>query len=297
MATATSPFDILPPNLFNVFSTQGHGNLQRHYMAILLRIYELAEFNRFGLTRDVVVAEIVDYLKTVDEEALSQLDAEAEADDGERDYAGYLLRRLDEAGYLALVTCMTTLNSCGARLHEFGAMPLREGDRVRIEAQLARPSYIYLLWIDSEGNVQPVYPWKLGQWEQRPATEVSVSRVELPERVDQGSPVLPGRPGMESVILLARDTPLPPDVDLAELLTDLPTVPIPQEQSHRVTHFLSGKAVTREQDRERGIGFAPEDLADPVRTLHQQIIERLKEHFTLVRGVSFANLGSSMDQP
>jgi hypothetical protein len=100
MATATSPFDILPPNLFNVFSTQGHGNLQRHYMAILLRIYELAEFNRFGLTREVVVAEIVDYLKTVDEEDLSQIDAEAEADDGERDYAGYLLRRLVHAGWL-----------------------------------------------------------------------------------------------------------------------------------------------------------------------------------------------------
>jgi selenide,water dikinase len=28
--------------------------------------------------------------------------------------------RLDAAGYEALVTCMTTLNSCGARLHEFG---------------------------------------------------------------------------------------------------------------------------------------------------------------------------------
>jgi selenide,water dikinase len=27
--------------------------------------------------------------------------------------------RLDEAGYEALVTCMTTLNSCGTRLHEF----------------------------------------------------------------------------------------------------------------------------------------------------------------------------------
>jgi hypothetical protein len=100
MTTATNPFDILPPNLFNVFSTQGHGNLQRHYMAILLRIYELAEFNRFGLTREVVVAEIVDYLKTIDQEELSQIDAEAETDDGERDYAGYLLRRLVHAGWL-----------------------------------------------------------------------------------------------------------------------------------------------------------------------------------------------------
>ena len=29
--------------------------------------------------------------------------------------------RLDNTGYEALVTCMTTLNKCGARLHEFGA--------------------------------------------------------------------------------------------------------------------------------------------------------------------------------
>ena len=76
-ATATNPFDILPPNLFNVLSTQGHGNLQRHYMAILLRIYELAEFNRFGLTREIVIAEIVDYLKTVRPEEMPVIEAEA----------------------------------------------------------------------------------------------------------------------------------------------------------------------------------------------------------------------------
>jgi hypothetical protein len=60
MSALTNPFDILPANLFNIFSTQGQGDLQRHYMAILLRIYEMAEFNRFGLTREQVVAEIVD---------------------------------------------------------------------------------------------------------------------------------------------------------------------------------------------------------------------------------------------
>jgi len=111
-----NPFDILPVNLFNVFSTQGHGNLQRYCMAILLRIYELAEFNRFGLTRQVVVAEIVDYLKTVDQKDLAAIEAEDEADGGgwfdsapldyardghhRRDYAGYLLRRLVDAGWL-----------------------------------------------------------------------------------------------------------------------------------------------------------------------------------------------------
>lgn len=100
IAKTPNPFDILPANLFNVFSTQGHASLQRHYMAILLRIYELAEFNRFGLTREMVVAEIVDYLQAVDQEVLSEIEAEDEAAAGERDYAGYLLRRLVEAGWL-----------------------------------------------------------------------------------------------------------------------------------------------------------------------------------------------------
>ena len=108
LGTAANPFDVLPGNLFNVFSTQGHGNLQRHYMAILLRIYALAEFNRFGLTREVVVAEIVDYLKTVEPEELAAIGNEEETDGGDcfdttrhkRDYAGYLVRRLVDAGWL-----------------------------------------------------------------------------------------------------------------------------------------------------------------------------------------------------
>ncbi len=104
MTALTNPFDILPANLFNVLSTQG--GLQRHYMAVLLRIYELAEFNRFGLTREVVVAEIVDYLTNEDTEELVQsMDVnEADADDSPgdttQDYASWMLRRLVEAGWL-----------------------------------------------------------------------------------------------------------------------------------------------------------------------------------------------------
>ena len=61
MAPLTNPFDVLPAGLFNLLGSQA-GPLQSHYMAILLRIYEMAEFNRFGLTREMVIAEIVDYL-------------------------------------------------------------------------------------------------------------------------------------------------------------------------------------------------------------------------------------------
>jgi hypothetical protein len=38
-----NPFDILPGNLFNLLSVQGRNTLQRHYIAILLGLYALAE--------------------------------------------------------------------------------------------------------------------------------------------------------------------------------------------------------------------------------------------------------------
>ena len=38
----TNPFDTLPPQLFNILGTGGFGNLQRHHIAVLLRIYDLA---------------------------------------------------------------------------------------------------------------------------------------------------------------------------------------------------------------------------------------------------------------
>ena len=107
MTALSNPFDILPTNLFNALGSHT-GGLQRHYMAILLRIYELAEFNRFGLTRDVVVAEIVDYLAGEDtdmlaEPAIDLLAGEEPEDpppDDAQEYASWILRRLVDAGWL-----------------------------------------------------------------------------------------------------------------------------------------------------------------------------------------------------
>ena len=82
-------------------------------MRFLLRLYEQAEFNRFGLTREVAIAEIVDYLKTAGDEAQITAEIEASLDDsavelanpvgGQKsiaDYASYLLRRLAETGWI-----------------------------------------------------------------------------------------------------------------------------------------------------------------------------------------------------
>ena len=106
-----NPFDILPSNLFNLFSTQGHGTLQRHYMAILLIIYAQAEFNRFGLAREVVMSEIVNYLQSAEAEGDVAAEMAAQPDgDSEpasltgqktaQDYAAYLLRRLEITSWI-----------------------------------------------------------------------------------------------------------------------------------------------------------------------------------------------------
>ncbi len=106
-----NPFDILPAHFFNIFSSQGIASLQWHYMAILIRIYNLAEFNRFGLARETVLAEIVDYIKEADAE--SEVEAEManqtspEPDSSslagskpEQSYASYLIRRLADSGWI-----------------------------------------------------------------------------------------------------------------------------------------------------------------------------------------------------
>jgi hypothetical protein len=98
LSTITNPFDILPANLFNLFSTQGQGDWQGHYMAVLLRIYDLAEFNRFGLTREQVIAEIVDYLNRQNLDTF-QIDEDVHTTDTP-EVASWLVRRLDETGWI-----------------------------------------------------------------------------------------------------------------------------------------------------------------------------------------------------
>ncbi len=100
-APAPNPFDLLPIGLFNIL---GSGGQQRHYMAILLRIYKMAEFNRFGLTREQVVAEIMDYVTHEGAEALTQAedteDITAPEISDAQEYASWMVRRLVEVGWL-----------------------------------------------------------------------------------------------------------------------------------------------------------------------------------------------------
>ena len=108
------------------------------------------------------------------------------------------------------------------RLDQSGVLPLRAGDRFRIEARLSRPAYLYLFWLGSDAKVSSIYPWKPGRWDARPEREAKIDRLELPAETDKAWEIPTGSPGVETLLLLVREaSPLPPrhEENLARLLS------------------------------------------------------------------------------
>jgi hypothetical protein len=168
------------------------------------------------------------------------------------------------------------------------ALPLRAKDQIRIEVELNRPAYVYLLWIGAEGAITPLYPWVPGEWDKRPR-EVRTNQVNLPEAVDQGWS-MEGASGMESLLLLARDEPLPADVDLKQMLLGLPKLPL--QDPRTLVWFTNGVVTPKSAAPLRGPDvFTPRPLDDPVLKLQGEIQQRLAPHIKVSRAVSFAFQG------
>jgi hypothetical protein len=166
-----------------------------------------------------------------------------------------------------------------------GTAPLRRGDQVRVEARLSRPMYLYLVWIDSQGRASPLFPWPPGRWSERPKKETPFDRVSLPEPINQGWPV-EGPAGMETLVLLARNDPLPPDVHLAQLLADLPKQPA--RDPHAVLWFAEGRSIGK-GGVSRGLALSdPKPIDDPQLKMQQLLWKRLGRYFPVQRAVSMA---------
>lgn len=178
----------------------------------------------------------------------------------------------------------------GLSLRAPGALPLRTGDQVRIEAQVAAAHYLYLIWIDSRGQAWPVYPWTPGNWDAIPSKQRRLTRLSLPEAADEGWP-MQGEAGMETLLLLARESPLPASFILNAELTHLSAQPMQNPRS--LVWFAEGEPVTAQLDQLRGPNFFdPQRIDDPLLQTQRLIRESLKPHFPIIRAISFANAGS-----
>ncbi len=100
------------------------------------------------------------------------------------------------------------------------ARPPAAGDLIHLEIELLTPAYAYVLWIDGKGAADAIYPWDRQDPDalRKPApARRAPKHFRLPSEAGDHFP-LAGEGGIETVILLARERPLPADVRLADLL-------------------------------------------------------------------------------
>jgi hypothetical protein len=183
----------------------------------------------------------------------------------------------------------------GLRLHQPGAVPVKPGDEVRVEAGVNQPAYLYLFWIGSDGKVAPLYPWKDRDWTKRPDHEDKIEGIELPEVTDETWELPASAPGLETLVLVAReDSPLPRDADttLERDLTGTRTTWLPNGKAAAVW-LENGRAFSLDakgNDREMP-GLATHKSDDPVLRIRQLLKERISTLGSYHRAVIVPNQG------
>jgi hypothetical protein len=173
----------------------------------------------------------------------------------------------------------------GVGIREDGVLPLRAGDQVRLEVDLNLPAYAYVVWIDSEGAVSPVYPWQRGDWSQRPTSEAPVERLSLPAAADQAWTVKESPAGMETIVLLARTEPWH---EAEEFFGSLGQLGKQAGNRPSVLEWRNGGIWLREHSPTRAADFAgTSTLIDAVILNQQAIAARLGDGFVLHHAMSF----------
>jgi serine/threonine protein kinase len=185
----------------------------------------------------------------------------------------------------------------GLRLNQSGAVPVRPGDEVRVEAWVHRPAYLYLFWLGSDGKVAPLYPWKDRDWYSRPDHEDKVEAIELPEVITDTWELPPSAPGLETLVLLAReDSPLPRDADTT-LERDLagPRTTWVSDGKDAAVWLENGQAFgLDDQGRDREMpGLETHKSGDLVLRIRQLLKEKLSTLGPYHRAVIVPNQGGS----
>lgn len=181
------------------------------------------------------------------------------------------------------------LGGVGMRLSDPAALPLTPGDLVRIEIELNRPAYCYVLWIDTEGNVSPFYPWLDQDWMRRPTSEAPTKSLAFPDQAHAGSPLGPGPAGIETLVLFTRDEPLAAEIDLPKLIG-----PLPIQKAHDLRSaawFENGTIVRNEVNRGPLRLDQVKAIDNPILQTQTILRKKLDGLFRYSRGVSFSNRG------
>jgi len=176
-----------------------------------------------------------------------------------------------------------------------GALPVVPGGIMSLQVILDEPGFSYLVWINCEGKAAPLYPWNTKELEVKDLHQFpplrQASRVVY-------SPLLGGgwtfseRGGMETVLLMARSTPLPEGTNVGELIGEPPTVALRDSSEVVILEVKDhAEAVTTVLSQSRGDDAAAKAADEPLKAM----LLRLSPHFDLVRAVRFAHVAD--DRP
>jgi hypothetical protein len=158
-----------------------------------------------------------------------------------------------------------------------GAAPVQSGGAMCIDANLSEPGFVYIVWFNSEGQVLPLYPWNNERLE--------VTDVNHPPPVRRAgklvfSPLLGGnwtfgdKSGTETVVLLARRTPLAEGMEIGKLLKSEGVPSVVGSPSEVVKIELAG---------------AKKSKKEPVQGPLAEFLAPWAEHFELVQAVQFGH--------
>jgi serine/threonine protein kinase len=175
------------------------------------------------------------------------------------------------------------------------AVPVREGDMVRIEADFSEPAHAYVVWLAADGGVIPLYPWSPGD---ELVTEKLYPAPRIPPAVSIATPSSPGKgwtcddsDGLETILVLASRDPIPATLDLGTVLTGLPRNRYVSARENTIQAFREGKLLSEKPSNwapgPRGIkGKGAGSLDDALLTA----VQRLTPHFELIQAVRFAHV-------
>ena len=179
-----------------------------------------------------------------------------------------------------------------------GALPARPGDQLRAEVKLNLPAHVFLIAVDAQGEVVPLYPWhrdvdRLTQTiADSPPNVAPQTELTWPSAESIKGLSMDASSGQETILLLARRTPLPPDVRLADVFGPLPLPSVPLELDQTLVMRgadagdLDGLLML---DQHRGFDRDLKSIDDPL----ERLLQRLRPHFELVRAIRFAHVGTN----
>ncbi len=154
-------------------------------------------------------------------------------------------------------------------------LPLHNTDRFHISIKTNRPAYAYLFWVGSDSQVTPVYPWEFGKWDSRDfSKEKKIEQLEYPEDIASVDELQGDDSGMETILLILRDEPIPQDEPVANWFKTLPKQDKITKDSYP-QRFVNFQPLSTNGETKRSAGGKTIKIMDPIDELQSKLKEVL----------------------